>query len=118
MKIIIQRFITKEDFLGIESLAEGGTIIDGKKYAAMSENGEMSSENQIKILGKPDRTGEGVMDKVFFFEILEGSRERGYHLKLVSAKIVDHYESIQEVRKELALIRAKITLKDKENFER
>lgn len=112
----IKRFITKEDFLSIVPFNEGGTLIDGRRYASISTNKKMHPENQLKNLGKPDKIGEGVIDKVFFFEVVKDlAEENSITFHLVAAKIVDRYRFVseQEVLKEVALVRAKIKNQEK-----
>ena len=119
----IERFITREDFLTIKPYSEGGTLIDGRRYATIGGTG-LSSQNQLKNLGKVDKTGEGTIDKVFFFEVVNDTERESWKqdrpdhvidLHIVSAKVVDRYRyvSAQEADKEVALIKAKIALKDK-----
>lgn len=118
----ILRHITKEDFLSIKPFSEGGTVLGGRRYAKLSS---LSSEKQLELLGKPDKTGEGVCDRVFFFEVFKDVIDESYFgqatlknasqeplidFALVSAVVVDRYKfvSTQEMQKELALIQAKI----------
>ena len=118
----IQRFITKEDFLKLKPYVEGGILIDGRRYSAMSVRGRLSVENQIKGLGDANKTGEGIIDTVFFFEVIRDptkefwNEESDVIFLIVSAKIVDRYRYVseQEACKEMALIRAKIVLRNKE----
>lgn len=114
MKRVTYLYITREDFLSIGRLATGGTVIDGRRYAQLSD-----PKKQLAEIGQPDKTGEGIVNKVFFFEyendissfkVISANPD----LRIVSAEIVDHYESEQELQKELALVKAKIELKDKE----
>lgn len=115
----IERFITRKDFLRLKPFTEGGTLIDGRRYAALPF-GELALETQLKNLGMVDKTGEGVVDRVFFFEILLDplveSMIKDYTFQLISAKIVERYKfgSEQEAYKEAALIKAKIVLRNKE----
>jgi len=111
----IERSITAEDFLRLRSFADGGTLIDGKRYAVMPSE-KFSPRNQLENLGKVDKTGEGIMDRVFFFEVLEDSLNEDINFQVVSAKIVDHYRFVskQEACKEISLIRAKISIKNRE----
>ena len=117
----IERFITKEDFLKLKPYAEGGILMDGRRYAAISIHGKLSLENQLKNLGGVNMTGEGVMDRVFFFEVFRDpikefwNEAEGKIFQIVSAKVVDRYRyvSAQEAGKEVALIKAKIILADK-----
>ncbi len=124
----IKRYITREDFLRICPFKDGGTLIDGRRYAACFP-GKLSHINQLKHLGEPDKTGEGVMDKVFFFEVVKDPRDEVAYLRedgegvvfhLISAKIVERYKvpSAQEGQKEMALIAAKIKLNDKRKKEK
>lgn len=112
----IERFITIEDFLRLKPFADGGTLIDGKRYAMISK--KFSAENQLKNLGKVDKTGEGVIDKVFFFEIFKDpvNENDDTNFQIVSAKVVDHYKRVseQEAHKEIALIQAKIAIRKRE----
>ena len=118
----IERFITKEDFLKLKPFVEGGTLIDGRRYAAIRLVGNLSVKNQLENLGKVNKTGEGIIDRVFFFEVIvdpvkefweEGHDDKVF--QIVSAKIVNRYRfvSTQEAEKEVALILAKIKLKTK-----
>jgi hypothetical protein len=119
----IKRFITKEDFLSIKSLEECGTILDGRRYATLPW---LSSEEQLSELGEPDATGEGIKDKVFFFEVFKDPFGEGFPgeevnttFQIVSAEVVDRYKYVsnQEARKEVALVKAKIALKERKKGE-
>lgn len=118
----IERFITKEDFLKLKPFKEGGTLVDGRRYAAMTTHGKLSIQNQLKNLGKVDKTGEGVVDRVFFFELLRDPIKEFWNedgevtFQVVSAKIIEYYKYVskQEAYKEVALVNAKIALRDKE----
>jgi len=116
----VKRFITKEDFLSIKSLEECGTVLDGRRYATLPW---LSSEKQLSELGEPDLTGEEVMDKVFFFEVfkdpLRDEDEVNTTFQIVSAEVVDRYKYVsnQEARKEIALVKAKIALKERKKSE-
>jgi len=110
-----KRYITKEDFLTIKPISDGGIVIDGRRFALPIS---MSAEKQLSQIGKVDKTGENTIDKVFFFEIFSdpmvGEDPVIVH-QLVSAKIVDRYRFVsnQEALKEMALIKAKINLRKK-----
>ena len=111
MRRIVYLYITREDFLKIKSLGEGGTVIDGRRYAQL-----LDPEKQLAEIGQPDKTGEGIITKVYFFEYIENDPSDvigvslDFNLRVVSGEIVDHYETEQELQKELALIKAKINL--------
>ena len=116
----IERYITKEDFLKLKSLPEGGTLINGRRYS-VPQDGNLSAKSQSEKLGRVDKTGEGIIDRVFFFEVLKDPLKESWELKdidlqMVSAKVVDHYVFVseQEALKEIALTKAKIVLRDKE----
>lgn len=116
----IKRYITREDFLTIpqESVfIVKGIVLNGRTYSLL--NGELwAPENQLARLGEIDKTGEGIVDKVFFFEVLRDLQTGEVMHSMISAEIVEHYKYVsdQECQKELALVQAKIKLynKDKE----
>lgn len=123
----VKRFITKEDFLSLKSWPEGGTYLGFRVYARMGSYED--SLKQLSMIGKVDKTGEGVIDKVFFFEVFRSPVEEIYSidvderyplmLEVVCAYIVDKYRFISndECRKEVVLTLAKIKLKEKSEKE-
>jgi hypothetical protein len=111
----VDRFITKEEFLSIKPFSQGGTVIGGRRFAQITS---YSHEMQLEKLGTVDKTGEGICDKVFFFEVFLDPCEPNEPptFQIISAKVVERYKfiSTQEAQKEIALIKAKIKLREKD----
>lgn len=109
----VDRFITKEEFLSIKPFSQGGTVINGRRFAQLT-----SAEKQLEKLGTVNATGEGICDKVFFFEVfMDPCRlNEPPTFQIICAKVVERYKfiSTQEAKKELALIKAKIRLREKD----
>lgn len=114
----ICRWITKEDFLSLAPVSTGGTLLGGRRYATAA-TGALKPETQLEHLGELDKTGEGIIDRVFFFEMLRDSSGQDIICQLVSAKIVERYRFVcdQDCEKELALVQAKIKLYNKRKKE-
>lgn len=117
-------YITKEDFLNLKPFSKGGTIIGDELYCRMPGD-IFQAEKQLSELGSLDKTGEGICEKVFFFKVLRDpsnfgdvfnplEEQENLIFKIIGAKIVGKYRiPPEEMEKELALIKAKIKLNEK-----
>lgn len=114
----VNRTITADDYMKIINSDEG-VVLDGKCFKRFGAY--ESSLRQLEVIGKVSRDGEGICEKVFFFEIVQKEDKSDFSildvtLQLISATIVDKYKysTVQEAEKEKALIYCKIQRYEKQ----